>query len=181
MKKLQEFYGLADLPVDQIFTRSQKNHKLYFVTESIASLINNIQNNPGQYADLTIINSGVKLFNKHETSLHGYRVCQESIQWILPLMTKRKITITHEDLVLMLTHPTVYPNNFSKPAEAAINPLEQGCIVFVVDPSSPGPSAGYEYSVDADRELTNYLEWDLWLGSENAASTCSSRRKNLYH
>jgi tRNA (cytosine34-C5)-methyltransferase len=145
MKNLQDFYGLANLPLHQIFTRSQKNHKLYFVTESIAELINKLQSDPSQHSGLTIVNSGVKLFNKHETSLHGYRVCQESIQWIMPLMTKRRVTITHADLILMLTHPQIYPNNLSKPAEAEMNKLDQGCVVFVVDSASDVPSAGMSF------------------------------------
>lgn len=140
MKSLQDFYGLADLPLHQIFTRSNKNQKLYFVTESIASLINQIQEGPK--TGLTIVNSGVKMFHRHESSKFGYRVCQDSIQWVLPLITKRKVLINHQDLVKMLTVGTMYPNNFSKPAEEGLNALEQGCVVFVVDANSNEPSAG---------------------------------------
>jgi len=140
VKSLQEYYGLGELPLDQIFTRSTKSHKLYYVTESIAKLISQIQGGPKN--GLTIINSGVKLFHRHEASEFGYRVCQDSIQWVLPLITKRKVAITHQDLVRMLSVGTIYPNNFSKPAEEALNQLDQGCVVFVVDAASNEPSSG---------------------------------------
>lgn len=74
MKHLEEYYGFSTFPLSQMFTRSVKNHKVYYVTESIAELINKVQDGPK--TGLSIINSGVKLFNRHEVSKHGYRICQ---------------------------------------------------------------------------------------------------------
>eukprot|EP01111_Echinosteliopsis_oligospora_P002084 TRINITY_DN1305_c0_g1_i1.p1 TRINITY_DN1305_c0_g1~~TRINITY_DN1305_c0_g1_i1.p1 ORF type:complete len:779 (+),score=289.13 TRINITY_DN1305_c0_g1_i1:45-2381(+) len=141
LKSLCDYYGLVDFPMQQVFSRSIKSQKLYFVSEAIGNLLNLMKNAKDSSGPL-VINTGVKLFNKHELSEHGYRVCQDSLQWLLPMITKRKVTIEHQDLLHLLTHDNTYPNRFTASAEAQINQLESGVVVFLVNANVSSASAG---------------------------------------
>lgn len=135
---LVDYYGIIDFPLDQVFTRSSKNQKLYFASKSIANLLAGTNGGP-----LVVINTGLKVFNLHELSEFGYRICQDAIQYFLPLITKRKVSITHAELNLLL-EANINPDKLNEGTTKQINDLGTGCVVLVVnEPNTPSTGMGF--------------------------------------
>nr|CAG8486943.1 14817_t:CDS:10 [Entrophospora candida] len=120
---IKNFYGLSDeFPVDQILVRSEteKNKTLYLVSSAVKTLLQAINTQK-----LRIVNTGVKLFTRHDTYdvvRCNFRCNAEGISTIFPfLSSKRVINLGLKELEILLSEP---------------NPLfNSGCIIAYFDPT----------------------------------------------
>jgi len=139
-ENLREFYGITkEFPISQLMIRSQKSPKIYYISEAVRDLLEADQ----EKGLLQIVNSGLKLFNKHDVKQIGcpYRICQEGLPWLFPFITKRIVEITEKDFVNLLSNKDPFLHTFSKETRDSLEPLEQGCLVFKLKASSK-PWAG---------------------------------------
>jgi hypothetical protein len=132
---LVEFYGLADtFPKDQLMTRACGDSKiLYYLGKSVKE--NYIDK--GVQKRVTIINSGVKGFvrNTNMTSETAYRIAQEGVHFLLPHMTKRKVSVNMEDFKLCMTGEgttMVKISAFSKEFSTVVDPFSIGPFVALL-------------------------------------------------
>jgi len=125
---LVEFYGLSDdFPKNQYMCRSNSNSKiLYFVGKPVSDLMGR-----GMQDRLTIINAGLKGFERNNKDVGAeYRITQESIQYLVPYMTKRKITgVNVKDFELCLQAGAIRLVTFSERFASQVRELIPGSFV----------------------------------------------------
>ena len=126
---LMEYYGLSDdFPKRQYMSRSKSNSKvLYFVGKPVTDLMDR-----GMQDRLTIINAGLKGFERNSKDVGAeYRITQESIQFLVPYMTKRKITgVNVKDFELCLETGAIKLETLSDEFAAQIRELIPGSFVI---------------------------------------------------
>ncbi|KAF2078206.1 hypothetical protein CYY_000496 [Polysphondylium violaceum] len=157
METVVNFYGLKNFPCDNLLSRSDKSQKLYWVTDSVL----NIVKNDVVARKLKIINTGLKVFQRHTGLGHmdcPYRVSQDAVGSIEPFMTKRVLSFTHDDLVLLFKVEDPQFNQF--PAELAkqLTELEPGCFVIKISGNNrETPSSGMVFSAWRGKTSINLL------------------------
>ena len=106
---IQKFYGIED--------DSLKNNLFVKKSEDSRKKVTLVSEGVGRYirADTTqklkLINMGCKAFEKGKQSFAGseclYRLCQDSIHFILPLMTRRKVRVTLDIFRMLVQQITI--------------------------------------------------------------------------
>lgn len=129
--ELVNFYGLSpDFPKDQIMTRSNPNPKiLYFIAKSIKEKLID----QGIQDRITVINSGVKVFERNKDSEVGYRIVQEGIHMIAPFLGKRKFVVDFQDFVRCLSRESFSIDLLSETFKKEIEPLPVGAFAVVLE------------------------------------------------
>jgi hypothetical protein len=128
---LVEYYGLSDdFPKEQYMARSKSNSKvLYFVGKPVTNLMGR-----GMQDRLTIINAGLKGFERNSKDCGAdYRITQESIQYLLPYMTKRKIIATVKDFELCIAPGAIRIETFSDEFAGKVRDLIPGSFVVLLE------------------------------------------------
>ena len=100
---IKEYYGLENFPSERLFIQNKGDKIVSFVSKAIADIINNDRN--GKVNTLYI---GIKMFERTNLSSRYktlesqqavcYRTLQSGIDTIYPFMTKRKISVTLNEL-----------------------------------------------------------------------------------
>ncbi|CAJ0825126.1 6102_t:CDS:10 [Entrophospora sp. SA101] len=134
---IKNFYGLSDeFPVDQILVRSEteKNKTLYLVSSAVKTLLQAINTQK-----LRIVNTGVKLFTRHDTYdvvRCNFRCNAEGISTIFPfLSSKRVINLGLKELEILLSEPNPLFSKFDEDVNERIKELDSGCIIAYFDPT----------------------------------------------
>ncbi|XP_042892490.1 tRNA (cytosine(34)-C(5))-methyltransferase-like isoform X2 [Penaeus japonicus] len=98
---INDFYAIREEIGPGLFlsrTKEGKKRNLYFTNSLVKDIVNLNQE------DIKIINTGVKVLVRSDNkgTPCDFRLAQDGSAVLLPLITKRKITVTKEDLVIML-------------------------------------------------------------------------------
>lgn len=130
-----DFYGFTDsFPKHQFMARSAGLAKtVYYLAKSVKEhfIDTNLQER------ITIVGSGIKGFVRNTNSdatETPYRISQEGVHFILPHMTKRRVSITPEDFEkCMAGNGKVIPlTTFSEEFNAQATPLAPGPFVAIL-------------------------------------------------
>lgn len=135
--QIKEFYDIDDaFPADQLLVRSVggKKRNIYLVSKAVKDVMEMVTD------EHKVVNTGMKVIARAEVDNAGclFRLMQEGIEAVLPYINKRKVTISQEDLVILLTQDRPFCTEFSSATKEQLDKIEdQGCIVYVYEPNGP--------------------------------------------
>ncbi|KAM9959496.1 hypothetical protein ACTFIR_000573 [Dictyostelium discoideum] len=127
---VSKFYGLIEFPMDNLLTRGKNSQKIYWASDSVLSIISNESNN-----SLKVINCALKLFQRHDglgAMECAYRISQDSVLWIEPFLSKRIVTMTHDDLVMIFKKNEPFFTDFNESICDQLKAMEPGCFVIKI-------------------------------------------------
>jgi hypothetical protein len=126
------FYGIRDdFPKSCLLTRSEKSPTIYFLTPGVGEILDGQATNanlkvkrsclplysfdPISNFFLQIVHAGVKLFQRreYEDVKCGFRICAEGLPYLLPYITKRRLTVSLEDFHQFFKHEVPLLTEFS--------------------------------------------------------------------
>jgi 16S rRNA C967 or C1407 C5-methylase (RsmB/RsmF family) len=126
-----DYYGMSEtFGKNQLMTRAHGGSKLlYFITDSVKrNLIDR-----GVQDRLQVISSGLRAFQAQDRDgCREYRPCQESIHFIGPHMTKRKLIIDYEDFVNCIKEGFTQISTFSGNVAKQMRELTPGSFVVAL-------------------------------------------------
>ncbi|KAI5621649.1 tRNA (cytosine(34)-C(5))-methyltransferase isoform X1 [Silurus asotus] len=138
---IQTFYDLSpDFPKLNVLTRTHEGKKrhLYMVSKELRNvLLNNSEK-------MKVINTGVKVWSRNNDGEQfgcAFRLAQEGIYTVCPYIRARVITISMEDVKVLLTEENPFFSRLGDDAHAQAKKLEMGSIVLRYEPDSNDPSA----------------------------------------
>jgi len=118
---------------------------LYFITNSVKRNLIDV----GMQSKITVVNSGLRAFERKGNNIEGaakYRPVQESIHYISPHMTKRKLIADFEDFTNCLGSGAIKIDTFSEDFASQILELDLGAFVVILK--------GYENEISKKMMLT---------------------------
>ncbi|XP_065655469.1 RNA cytosine-C(5)-methyltransferase NSUN2 [Hydra vulgaris] len=131
---IRVFYNLSDnLPSKQLLVRSLgtgKKRHIYLVSKAVHNIMTHNKN-------IRIINTGVRIVTrsalKAGTNDHGveYRLVQEGINLIIKYISSRIITISYNDMLMLLSNFDLPFEKLSQEAQTALTSVEMGCIIWL--------------------------------------------------
>ncbi|XP_076157945.1 RNA cytosine C(5)-methyltransferase NSUN2 [Alosa pseudoharengus] len=136
---IQAFYDLSpDFPKLNVLTRTHEGKKrhLYMVSKELRNvLINNSER-------MKVINTGVKVWSRNNDGEEfgcAFRLAQEGIYTLFPYIRARRITISVEDVKVLLTEENPFLSKLSNSAHEQAKKLQMGSIVlrYQPDPNNP--------------------------------------------
>ncbi|XP_063041734.1 RNA cytosine C(5)-methyltransferase NSUN2 [Engraulis encrasicolus] len=136
---IQAFFDLSpDFPKLNVLTRTHEGKKrhLYMVSKELRNVL---QNNSER---MKVINTGVKVWSRNndgEAFGCAFRMAQEGIYTLFPYIRARRITISVEDVKVLLTEENPFLCKLSDSAHEQAKKLEMGSIVlrYQPDPNNP--------------------------------------------
>lgn len=131
VENIRNFYGLReDFPVSCLMTRSEKSPTVYFVAPGCMEVLEAQKLDPS----IKIIHTGLKLFQKRalENVKCEFRVCAEGLPYLLPFITKRKLTISVEDFHILFKNNLPLFGEFSPEFAQQLQALDVGSAVVTV-------------------------------------------------
>lgn len=136
-KAVRDFFKVdSSFPNLQLLGRCQQENKrnIYLVSKAVKNII---ETNGDK---IKVINTGVRVFcrceGKEELACN-FRVCQEGLPTVLPFLGGRKLSMSKEDLYVLLTEEYPLETQFTPELQAELKDLEKGC-VLLVHTSFPG-------------------------------------------
>jgi len=131
-EEIKNFYGITnDFPTSQLMIRSEQSKKIYFISPGSLQLFKT-----DQKGSLNIVNAGVKIFAKADQkggpTTCSYRVVSEGLRWLLPYLTKRKITISDEEFKNLLQTKDPFFHTFETQTRNTLGTIEIGPVIFVL-------------------------------------------------
>ncbi|XP_060721611.1 RNA cytosine C(5)-methyltransferase NSUN2 [Tachysurus vachellii] len=137
---IQTFYDLTpDFPKLNVLTRTHdgKKRHLYMVSKELRNvLLNNSER-------MKVINTGVKAWSRNNDGEQfgcAFRLAQEGIYTLCPYIRARVITISLEDVKVLLTEENPFLSRLTDDAHAQAKKLEMGSIVLRYEPDLNDPS-----------------------------------------
>ncbi|XP_026989677.1 RNA cytosine C(5)-methyltransferase NSUN2 [Tachysurus fulvidraco] len=137
---IQTFYDLTpDFPKLNVLTRTHdgKKRHLYMVSKELRNvLLNNSER-------MKVINTGVKAWSRNNDGEQfgcAFRLAQEGIYTLCPYIRARVITISLEDVKVLLTEENPFLSRLTDDAHAQAKKLEMGSIVLRYEPDPNDPS-----------------------------------------
>ncbi|CAH3020936.1 unnamed protein product [Porites evermanni] len=134
---IKAFYGIDErFPANQLLVRSfgGKKRNIYLVSKAVKDVMETIDDSH------KVVNTGMKVIARSEAdnvACH-FRLMQEGIEALLPYITKRKVAITQEDVIILLTQDRPFCSEFSSTTRDQLSSIEgQGCIVYLYEPTGP--------------------------------------------
>lgn len=134
---IKAFYGIDErFPADQLLVRSfgGKKRNIYLVSKAVKDVMEMIDDSH------KVVNTGMKVIARSEAdnvACH-FRLMQEGIEALLPYISKRKVAITQEDVIILLTQDRPFCSEFSSTTRDQLSSIEgQGCIVYLYEPTGP--------------------------------------------
>ncbi|EGC37420.1 hypothetical protein DICPUDRAFT_30335 [Dictyostelium purpureum] len=142
----KEFYGLTDeFPMNNLLSRSDNSQKVYWASDSVMEIIKNPENKR-----LKIINCALKVFQRHDglgSMDCPYRISQDSILWLEPFITKRIVTMTHDDLAKIIKYTEPKFVDFPSAVREELVKLGPGCFSLKISGNlRETPSSGMTFS-----------------------------------
>ncbi|KAM9308268.1 RNA cytosine C(5)-methyltransferase NSUN2 [Gastrophryne carolinensis] len=136
-----KFYGLeSSFPKTNLLTRTQEGKKkqLYMVSKELRNvLLNNSEK-------MKVINTGIKVLcrnNDGEQYGCAYRLAQEGIYSLYPFISSRIVTVSVEDIKVLLTQENPFLSKFSSDTQKQTKNLAMGSIVLKFEPDPQKPDA----------------------------------------
>uniref|UniRef100_A0A4W4GKQ4 tRNA (cytosine(34)-C(5))-methyltransferase n=1 Tax=Electrophorus electricus TaxID=8005 RepID=A0A4W4GKQ4_ELEEL len=136
---IQAFYDLSPgFPKLNVLTRTHEGKKrhLYMVSKELRNvLLNNSER-------MKVINTGVKVWSRNNDGEQfgcAFRLAQEGIYTLYPYIRARVITVSLEDVKVLLTEENPFLSRLGEDTHAQAKKLEMGSIVlkYRPDPNSP--------------------------------------------
>ncbi|KAK6491635.1 RNA cytosine-C(5)-methyltransferase NSUN2 [Huso huso] len=138
---IQKFYNLApNFPKLNVLTRTHDGKKLnlYIVSKELRNvLLNNSER-------MKVINTGVKVWSRNndgEQSGCVYRLAQEGIYSLYPYINARIITVSVEDIKVLLTQENPFLSKLGAQSHAQAKQLGIGSIVMRYEPDPENQDA----------------------------------------
>ncbi|RXN02068.1 tRNA (cytosine(34)-C(5))-methyltransferase [Acipenser ruthenus] len=138
---IQKFYNLApNFPKLNVLTRTHDGKKLnlYIVSKELRNvLLNNSER-------MKVINTGVKVWSRNndgEQSGCAYRLAQEGIYSLYPYINARIITVSVEDIKVLLTQENPFLSKLGAQSHAQAKQLDIGSIVMRYEPDPENQDA----------------------------------------
>ncbi|KAE8597606.1 hypothetical protein XENTR_v10016532 [Xenopus tropicalis] len=136
---IQTFYALdPSFPKKNLLTRTQegKKRQLYMVSKELRNvLLHNSEK-------MKVINTGIKVLcrnNDGEQYGCAYRLAQEGIYTLYPFINARIVTVSIEDIKVLLTQENPFLSKFSKETQKQANNFDMGSIVLKYEPDPQEP------------------------------------------
>ncbi|GMT27546.1 hypothetical protein PFISCL1PPCAC_18843 [Pristionchus fissidentatus] len=142
---LKSYYGIDEsFPYENLFNRlieGDNARQLFFVNESVKEFIlNNMKT-------LSIQNAGMKMFGRNENKVEKvrYRISQEGVDTLHKYMSKQKMQIPKEDMLILLRAAGKQDDKGQKAlvdmekfeAKEGLRSLKSGSVVLYVDETRP--------------------------------------------
>uniref|UniRef100_A0A672FYY8 tRNA (cytosine(34)-C(5))-methyltransferase n=1 Tax=Salarias fasciatus TaxID=181472 RepID=A0A672FYY8_SALFA len=136
---IQSFYDLSpDFPKLNVLTRTHEGKKrhLYMVSKELRNvLLNNTER-------MKVINTGVKVWSRNSDGEEfgcAFRLAQEGIYTLQPYIHSRIITVSVEDIKVLLTQENPYLSKLEEDAHAQAKKIGMGSIVlkYIPNPNNP--------------------------------------------
>ncbi|KAK6983380.1 tRNA (cytosine(34)-C(5))-methyltransferase [Biomphalaria glabrata] len=142
-KPIQSFFGLTEsCAVNQILFRSmQGKRSLYFVSKAVRELTRFNEDR------IRFINMGVKAFSRSPSPLVpecDFRITQECLGTLLNNITKRKVYISKQDAIIVISQENPFIGKLSEESQAQLHAMTPGSCVFLFTPSEKEPSPNCE-------------------------------------
>ncbi|XP_058162448.1 RNA cytosine C(5)-methyltransferase NSUN2 isoform X3 [Dasypus novemcinctus] len=135
---IQKFYALdPSFPKMNLLTRTTEGKKrhLYMVSKELRNvLLNNSER-------MKVINTGIKVWCRNNSSEDcAFRLTQEGIYTLYPFINSRIITVSMEDVKILLTQENPFLRKLSSEAYSQAKDLVKGSIIlkYEPDPRDPG-------------------------------------------
>uniref|UniRef100_T1IHK3 tRNA (cytosine(34)-C(5))-methyltransferase n=1 Tax=Strigamia maritima TaxID=126957 RepID=T1IHK3_STRMM len=128
---IQQFYKInSTFDPNCMLTRceSGKKRNIYLVTRIVKNIITNNQDR------IKVVNTGVKIFCRNDSkgiTSCSFRVTQEGLQTVLPFINSRRVNISKDDLILLLSSDFPFNNKMSPETRQHLATLETGCIILL--------------------------------------------------
>ncbi|XP_053718423.1 RNA cytosine C(5)-methyltransferase NSUN2 [Synchiropus splendidus] len=136
---IQTFYNLSpDFPKLNVLTRTHEGKKrhLYMVSKELRNvLLNNSER-------MKVINTGVKVWSRNSDGEEfgcAFRLAQEGIYTLQPYIRSRIVTISVEDIKVLLTQENPFISNLGDDAHTQAKKIGMGSIVLKYIPNSDKP------------------------------------------
>nr|XP_024212313.2 RNA cytosine C(5)-methyltransferase NSUN2 isoform X2 [Pan troglodytes] len=136
-----KFYALdPSFPRMNLLTRTTegKKRQLYMVSKELRNvLLNNSEK-------MKVINTGIKVWcrnNSGEEFDCAFRLAQEGIYTLYPFINSRIITVSMEDVKILLTQENPFFRKLSSETYSQAKDLAKGSIVLKYEPDSANPDA----------------------------------------
>ncbi|XP_072303793.1 RNA cytosine C(5)-methyltransferase NSUN2 [Eucyclogobius newberryi] len=137
---IQSFYDLSpDFPKLNVLTRTHEGKKrhLYMVSKELRNvLLNNSER-------MKVINTGVKVWSRNSDGEEfgcAFRLAQEGIYTLQPYIRSRMITVSVEDIKVLLTQENPYLSKLQEDAHAQAKRIGMGSIVLKYIPNLNNPA-----------------------------------------
>ncbi|KAM4630711.1 RNA cytosine C(5)-methyltransferase NSUN2 [Polymixia lowei] len=137
---IQAFYDLApDFPKLNVLTRTHEGKKrhLYMVSKELRNvLLNNSER-------MKVINTGVKVWSRNSDGEEfgcAFRLAQEGIYTLHPYIRSRMITVSVEDIKVLLTQENPFLSKLQEDAHAQAKKMGMGSIVLRYQPNPNSPA-----------------------------------------
>ncbi|XP_009238851.2 RNA cytosine C(5)-methyltransferase NSUN2 isoform X1 [Pongo abelii] len=138
---IEKFYALdPSFPRMNLLTRTTegKKRQLYMVSKELRNvLLNNSEK-------MKVINTGIKVWcrnNSGEEFDCAFRLAQEGIYTLYPFINSRIITVSMEDVKILLTQENPFFRKLSSETYSQAKDLAKGSIVLKYEPDSANPDA----------------------------------------
>ncbi|XP_070575607.1 RNA cytosine-C(5)-methyltransferase NSUN2-like isoform X2 [Ptychodera flava] len=130
---MKEFYKIPDsFPHTQLLTRCEtgKKRTVYLVNKAIKDIITN------NHDKLKIINSGIRVWCRSDSTevSCGYRLTQEGSASLQSYINNRKVYLTKQDVITLLTEENPFVHKMSPDSRKQINSHGQGSVMFIYEP-----------------------------------------------
>ncbi|XP_067467567.1 RNA cytosine C(5)-methyltransferase NSUN2 [Thunnus thynnus] len=136
---IQSFYDLSpNFPKLNVLTRTHEGKKrhLYMVSKELRNvLLNNSER-------MKVINTGVKVWSRNSDGEEfgcAFRLAQEGIYTLQPYIRSRMITVSVEDIKVLLTQENPFLSKLEDDAHAQAKKMVMGSIVlkYIPNPNNP--------------------------------------------
>uniref|UniRef100_A0A8C6M686 tRNA (cytosine(34)-C(5))-methyltransferase n=1 Tax=Nothobranchius furzeri TaxID=105023 RepID=A0A8C6M686_NOTFU len=137
---IQSFYDLSpSFPKLNVLTRTHEGKKrhLYMVSKELRNVL---QNNSER---MKVINTGVKVWSRNSDGAEfgcAFRLAQEGIYTLQPYIRSRIISVSVEDIKVLLTQENPFLSKLEDNAHAQAKQLGMGSIVLKYIPNPNNPS-----------------------------------------
>lgn len=146
---IKNCYGLSEqFPVQQLIHRctSGKKRSIYLVSKKTRSFIIANREEPGRSDFVKIINGGMRLFSRADTSA-GFRICQDGVNEVLPYIKDDiKVSINRDDLVALLKSRAVSWDLLSNGEHIRDN-IKQGSFILIYKHRESETSEGESFEM----------------------------------
>lgn len=146
---IKNCYGLSEqFPAKQLIHRctSGKKRSIYLVSKKTRSFIMANREEPGRSDFVKIINGGMRLFSRADTSA-GFRICQDGVNEVLPYIKDDiKVSINRDDLVALLKSRAVSWDLLSNGEHIRDN-IKQGSFILIYKHKESETSEGESFEM----------------------------------
>lgn len=141
---IQNFFKISDdFPAEQLMYRCEtgKKRTLYFVSKAVLQVVRHNSER------IKIINVGVKMFGRSPSPIVpdcDFRINQEGLMCLHHYFPTRRVDITKEDVITLLTQENPYLTNLGDVAFQQLSSFDPGSCIFTYKPTEKNPDPDCE-------------------------------------